>query len=153
MTTKKKEYSKDKVIFLDIDGVLATERMHSVAKKLWYSDRAYPFEKHCVKALNQVIEKTNPLIVLSSDWRRVFSLEEINEIFCFNKVLKGPSSYTQVLHNREKEIRKYVKDNRLSKFVIIDDAELNCYKERFVRTNAEKGLQINEVKRIVKLLR
>jgi HAD domain in Swiss Army Knife RNA repair proteins len=149
----KKEYSKQKVIFLDIDGVLATKKSINSEKHLWYSKRAYPFDKKCVTALNQVLEKINPTIVLTSDWRRAYDLEEINKIFKFNKVILSPSDYTKNRHNRDDEIVEYVIKNKLSKFVIIDDMLINCYRERFVRTNMEKGLQLDNVKRIVKLLK
>ena len=150
---EKNEYSNQKVIFLDIDGVLATKNSIKTEKHLWYSKRAYPFDKKCVTALNQVLEKTNPTIVLTSDWRRAYDLEEIDKIFKFNKVIISPTDYTKNRHNRDKEIVEYVKKNKLSKFVIIDDMLITCYRERFVRTQAEKGLELNQVKRIVKLLK
>ncbi len=92
-------------------------------------------------------------IVLTSDWRRVFNLEKIDKVFKFYRIIKSPIAYTKVLHNREKEIKKYIVENKLSKFVIIDDMELNIYKERFIRTKKEIGLQLNQAKRIIKLLK
>ena len=146
-------YSKRKVIFLDIDGVLATERTQQIEKRKWYNEKAYPFEPKSIKSLNQILEKVDTDIVLTSDWRRVFSLVEIDKVFKFNKLEQSPNDYSKVLHNRDKEIRDYVKENKLSKFVIIDDMQLNVYKERFIRTQAEKGLQLYQVKKIVKLLK
>ena len=99
---QKKEHSKIKVIFLDIDGVLATETTLKAEKHLCYNERAYPFDKKSVKALNQVLEKRNPEIVITSDWRRAFDLFEIDKIFKFNKIIKSPTNYTKTLRNREK---------------------------------------------------
>ncbi len=64
LTKKTKiEYSKQKIIFLDIDGVLATERTQEIEKSKWYNDRAYPFENKSVKTLNQILEKVDAEIV------------------------------------------------------------------------------------------
>ena len=99
------------------------------------------------------MDKTNAEIILSSDWRRVFNLDELNNIFKFNKVIKSPAYITPLLFNRDNEIREYVMNNKLSKFVIIDDSQLYGYKERLIKTNPEKGLQTGHLKKIIKLLK
>jgi len=147
------ERTLDPFIFLDIDGVLATNQAPKISKSLWYNERAYPFNKHCVNILNQILEKTNAELILSSDWRRVFDLNELDKIFKFNKVVKSPIAITSVLFNRDNEIREYVMVNKLSKFVIIDDSLLVGYKERLIKTNPEKGLQTEHLRKIIKLLK
>lgn len=140
-------------ILIDIDGVLATNQTPTMSKSLWYNERAYPFDKNCVNVLNQILLKTNAEIILTSDWRRVFDIDELDKIFKFNKVIKSPVDITSVLSSRDNEIRDFVTKNKLSNFVIIDDSQLKGYKERFIRTNPEKGLQNEHLKRIVKLLK
>jgi len=147
------ERTLDPFIFLDIDGVLATNQAPKISKSLWYNERAYPFNKHCVNILNQILEKTNAELILSSDWRRVFDLNELDKIFKFNKVVKSPIAITSILFNRDNEIREYMMVNKLSKFVIIDDSLLVGYKERLIKTNPEKGLQMEHLRKIIKLLK
>ncbi len=147
------ERTKEPYIFLDIDGVLATNQMPKVSKSEWYNDKAYPFNKNCVNILNKILAKTDAHIILSSDWRRVFDLDELDKIFKFNQVIKSPIDTTSVLFNRDNEIRNYVITKHLSKFVIIDDSYLLGFQERFIRTNPQKGLQSEHLKRIEKLLK
>lgn len=140
-------------IFLDIDGVLATNPDPKISKSLWYNEIAYPFNKNCVKVLNKILEKTNAEIILSSDWRRVFDLDELDKIFKFNHVIKSPIDVTPVMFNIDLEIRDIVVTKNLSKFLIIDDSRLAGYKERVIRTISEKGLQTEHEKRAIKLLK
>jgi len=140
-------------IFLDIDGVLATNQEPKTPKSLWYEERIYPFTKKCVDVLNQILINSNAEIILSSDWRRLFELDELDKIFKFNNVIKSPIDVTPILLNRDREIRDVVTNKKLSKFLIIDDSQLSGYKERFIRTNPEKGLSIEHLKKAIKLLK
>jgi len=47
----------NKVIFLDIDGVLALNYGFSLPESEWLFNTAYPFDKPCVDVLNKLIEK------------------------------------------------------------------------------------------------
>lgn len=82
-----------KIIFLDIDGVLATA-------PCWYMKRdqkynTYPFDKKAVKVLNKILKETNAEIVLSSDWRYYYNLNALKEIFIdMNNVIKAPIDVT-----------------------------------------------------------
>lgn len=145
--------NKSPFIFLDIDGVIATTDEPNSDQKLWFDERAYPFTKSCVKILNQILDKSNAEIILSSDWRRAFDMETLDEIFRFNKVIKTPIDITPVLHDRELEIREIVTTRRLSNFLIIDDMQLSIYNERFIRTNARMGLQNEHIKKAINLLK
>ena len=63
----------DKIIFLDIDGVLNHEDYYrSNNKKFIAIDSDYRYQTFCPNSkafLNQLIEKTNAKIVISSTWR------------------------------------------------------------------------------------
>ena len=71
----------DKIIFLDIDGVLATE-----FKKLMHDDRP-EFEETTTKVFNRILKEVpEALIVISSTWRLggqtpENSLKEMKEVF------------------------------------------------------------------------
>jgi hypothetical protein len=140
-------------IFLDIDGVLATNQELKIHKSKWYNNNTYPFNKNCVNTLNKILVKTNAEIILSSTWRRVFELDELEKIFKFNNINKSPIDKTPVLGDRDSEIREFITSKKLSKFVIIDDSQLTGYRERFIKTNPDKGLQNEHYKKIIKLLK
>lgn len=54
------------LIFLDIDGVLVTQRMLILRHPLWHYNR---FDPPCVSQLNRIIAETGAEIVVSSSWR------------------------------------------------------------------------------------
>ena len=56
-----------KVIFLDIDGVLATTSCYGKGKNNKWG--AYMFDQKAVVYLNFILSETGAEIILSSDWR------------------------------------------------------------------------------------
>lgn len=148
----------EKTIFLDIDGVLATHRefmmstfnfhkKHPEAKELRIP---YPFNEGCVKIFNQIIEETDANIVLSSDWRIHWTLEELDLIFKFNGVIKSPTSITGVSkrkmsssleHDRTWQIENYVSAHEMKTWVAIDDLNLSKLYPKFVQTKDTEGLK------------
>jgi hypothetical protein len=134
----------DKLIFLDIDGVLATDTeffqsTKNFRKKFELASELnlpYPFNKKAVNIFNTILEKTYADIVLSSDWKLHWNLENMGRIFEFNGVMKKPVAFTEdapvsmsnISNNRANEINKYVETlPDLQKFVILDDLELGRY--------------------------
>ena len=89
----KNNMNQQPTIFIDIDDVLVCSRQH-FAKKLHPKYMTCPFDSKCVKVLNEIIEKTNPTIILSSDWKLNFKLAELNEIFKDNGVADVVFDYT-----------------------------------------------------------
>jgi len=144
----------DKAIFLDIDGVLALIYGFSLPESEWLWGTAYPFDKQCVAVLNIILERTDAEIVLSSAWRTDYNLEELHEIFVWNKVSKSPIVTTEYFggFSRCKEIETFLLKNSVKKFIIIDDMELDCYPKQFIHTTMEKGLHSGLVAKIVGLL-
>jgi hypothetical protein len=147
-------------IFLDIDGVLATVRQFYM-KKRHEEYNCYRFDPKCVKVFNDIIEKTDAIIVLSSDWRDHYSIKTMNNIFEWNAVNATVSKYTPSLWGieffraeeleacRAAEILKFVKDNDVKKWVAIDDLDLKPYisEENFVWTpRANEGIKQSGVK-------
>lgn len=159
-------------IFLDIDGVLCTfNEYNRNRKKFWDKyDIAgtlrlpYEFNPGCVKVLNEILKETNADIVLSSDWRTHWNLQELGNIFNFNKVIKVPFDVTEVFptslsnleKNRAHEIDIYRQKHNLENYVIVDDLDLSPFvpKDRFVQTREQEGLKQSNVKqKILKILK
>lgn len=101
-----------KVIFLDHDGVicLATEwggrfkKQREAGRKLSQSVASLPvlsrfdnFNKKAIKILNEILEETNAEIVISSDWKRWASVEEMGEYYESQGIKKKPIDFTKNL--------------------------------------------------------
>ena len=62
--------SGKKVIFLDFDGVLNTERWHSQASRNELKDEyGYRFDPVAVDNLRKIVDETGAAIVISSSWK------------------------------------------------------------------------------------
>ena len=138
-----------KTIFLAIDGVLVLDELSEL-----HPEFAHPFDKECVFVLNQILDETNAVIVLSSTWKKVWDLKRLDMIFKFNGVIRSPLDVTSDLNNREKEIIDYVQQNKISDFVILDDMKLVIFPKNFVKCNMSKGLKQYGIKdKIISILK
>jgi len=147
---------------LDIDGVIATSHQHITNPKKWNNEyHSYHYDIKCVKVLNEIIEKTNPIIILSSDWKLSYDIQMLNRIFEINGInsivtditddLWGMkfTSMTQLQDCRADEILKYVHEHELENWVAIDDLDLSPWisEEHFVCTpRANEGIKQSGVK-------
>lgn len=124
-----------KIIFIDIDGVLATAPCWSMKTDNKWD--AYPFDKKAVKVLNKILEQTGAEMVLSSDWKYHYTMDQIKEIFLeFNGVIKAPFDTTPMLPTsgadleggRIGEINLWLKENKeklnITNWVAIDDLKM-----------------------------
>jgi hypothetical protein len=140
-------------LFLDIDGVLCTNWSHKSPKKKvgWYDENVYPFDPKCVDVLNWILSTWETKIILSSDWRLYYTLEEICDIFKFNKVLQNPidmtgSYYPHIVNDavlaRNGEIFDYMNSRRIlieNNYIILDDMPLHL--KNFVKCIENEGLK------------
>lgn len=164
-----------KIIFLDIDGVLATHKQYMMnRKKFWDKNPLakelkipYPFDPKCIKIFNEILDDTGADIVLSSDWREHFSLEDLDKIFKFNGVNKSPvditiselASFGNQIMNRAFQIGEYVTRNNITNYVVIDDLNISNFMSitgddnKFVLTDDFEGLKKLSLKnKIIKIL-
>ena len=151
-----------KVIFLDHDGVicLATEwggrfkKQQKVGRKMSQSALSLPvdcrfdnFNKKAVAILNEIIEETGAEIVVSSDWKRWATCEEMGEYYESKGICKKPIAYTPNLdecnwynastfvwapkwdleQTRAIEIKQYLIDHpEITHWVAIDDLNMGA---------------------------
>jgi len=147
-----------KVIFLDHDGVicLSTEwggrfkKQREAGRKLSQSIGSLPvlsrfdnFNKKAIHILNEILEETNAEIVISSDWKRWASVEEMGEYYESQGIKKKPIAFTKNLgdcdvpdnfiwsrqwdleQSRSLEIKQYLKDNpQITHWVSVDDLNM-----------------------------
>jgi len=129
--------NSNKYLFLDIDSVLVTTKQHFGRYHKNYD--GHPFDSKCVKVLNQIIEKVNPIIIISSDWKHFFNVLELNKIFVENGVNGVITDVTpslwggkedrfnnlqQLEECRAAEILQYVKEHEITNWVAVDDLNL-----------------------------
>jgi hypothetical protein len=159
----KRNKRKMKTIFLDHDGVicLSTEwggrykkqkkwgelKMSMGMNEIPIEFRFDNFNKKAIKILNSIIEETGAEIVVSSDWKRWATVEEMGQYYESQGIIKKPISFTPNLsecnnydgsfpwnrdwdleQTRTLEINQYLKDHpEVTEWVAIDD--LNMGKE------------------------
>ena len=154
-----------KVIFIDIDGVLATAPCWNMNRDNKWS--AYPFDKKAVKILNKILGETGAEMVLSSDWRYHYTLDGIKEIFTeFNCVIKSPFDVTEKLPTpkgcdleggRVIEINLWLEENKkklgVTHWVAVDDLKM-FELENFVHCPRDmEGIKQSGIKeKILKIL-
>ena len=123
--------SFDKIIFLDIDGVLNSKFFDKLRKR----DPEYLGFHFCPRAsfaLNHILKSAPDwFIVISSDWRKHHSLEELKQFMALSGIdsskVIGVTQISQ--QGRAKEISLWVKENNVSKFIIIDDTRSHFINE------------------------
>ena len=146
-----------KVVFLDIDGVLATPRQYATRRnKLHSKDRhaqglniPYMWDERCVIAFNRFLRINDVEIVLSSDWRTHFTMDEMDMICKINGLARSPISFTPVLHKedhetlgdvRSREIQTWLQNNKVAMWCAIDDMELAALGDKAIKTDERMGM-------------
>lgn len=137
-----------KYIFLDIDGVLATDDCYF--KKKFKIDKGkvdmpYPWDLLAIESLNNIIKKTECKIVISSDWRKHWITPDLKKMFdhyglppdlivgTTGDLKKFSEGYESA---RTREIYQYVGDNLTAndEWVAVDDMYLQFENpDRFIR--------------------
>jgi len=147
----------NKILFLilDLDGCLLTDDDYCLP----YLKQPYNcpyFDKKSLNVLKDVCDKYNTKLILSSDWKHRFTIEQFNEILAINhfkyqivaytpdhyKLNPDSSSVNYYETIRASEILAYVKENNIKYWLAIDDLCIGHLlpDENFVRCRTEVGL-------------
>ena len=163
----------DKVIFLDIDGVLNTKWWYTQMDRNTPKDKyGYTFDPRSVANLKKIIDETGADIVISSSWKS-FGLSELEEMWQ-NRELPGkliditPNSvsdemllnadldHMELFHIRGMEIKEWLDKHgkKVSHYVIIDDMDnfLPEQQSHFVQTDPEVGITEEDANMAIKIL-
>jgi hypothetical protein len=144
------EYTEDRtrrVIFLDIDGVLAPIRR-------W--DRYGDLEPACIAVLNEIVAGACADVVISSTWRYGKTVPELQamleaEGFRGRVVDKTPTVAPGA--RRGEEIAAWLTDHAVEGYVIIDDhGDMGELGTALVLTHPGHGLQAADVPRAIEIL-
>lgn len=145
-----------KVIFLDVDGVL-----NNWATKELTPDKYIGIDDQLVEMLSKIVKLTDAKLVLTSDWKDDWNLQKPDGIYLDNKLEKYglkiiARTFESYGSRRGEGIRTYLKENKVDKYVIIDDTDFmdftNELEERFVNTDPALGLTIEDVQKAIKIL-
>jgi hypothetical protein len=136
-----------RVVFLDIDGVLAPIRR-------W--DRYGELDPACVRALNEIVAGGGADVVVSSTWRYGRTVAELQQMldahgFTGRVVDKTPAGASGA--DRGEEIAAWLAEHAVDGYVIIDDhADMGNLGARLVLTNPAQGLQATDAPRAIAIL-
>ena len=107
-----------KVIFLDHDGVICLsnnwggrmKKQKKYGRKLSQGVLEMPvdvrfddFDKKAIDTLNEILEETNAEIVVSSDWKRWATVEEMGEYYESQGIKKKPIDFTPFFRDLMKD--------------------------------------------------
>ena len=137
-----------RVIFLDIDGVLAPIRR-------W--DRYGDLDPACIQVLNEIVAGGEADVVVSSTWRHGKTVAELQELleaegFAGRVLDKTPTGMDGA--SRAEEIAAWLAEHAVGGYVIIDDhADMGDLRAHLVLTHPGRGLQPADVPRAIATLR
>ena len=149
-----------KVIFLDNDGVICLSNnwgsRHKKAAKYFkrnpeaeFAERPVEvrldnFDKKAISVLNKILEETEAEIVVSSDWKKHATLEDLGNYYISQGIIKKPIATTPDLdvfdwltyelfsgkgwseRKRILEIKEYLRLNpNVDKWVAVDDLDMS----------------------------
>lgn len=142
-----------RIVFLDFDGVLNSD--HSVARL----GTRYRFWPPSIRALNQILNKTDARVVITSTWREHWTLSEnaaaLEKDGVLPKRVIGKTSPSATDGERGLEIDAWLKSAPypVKAFVILDDRDdMAMHKSRLVKVDPRIGLGMQEAQRAIELL-
>lgn len=130
-----------RIIFIDIDGPLSWGTWGDGRVKINENTSKeftipYPLVREDCIALNEICEKTDASLVLSSDWRIHYTLRQMSDVFIetglyapliditTHQSLWNKLSRPSLEWERAAQVVKWAKDNKISNWIAIDDLNL-----------------------------
>ncbi len=150
-----------KVIFLDIDGVLNSNRSCvALGGMPWPGRRKerdwHRFDPVAVGLLRRACEETGAVCVLSSSWRNVMDESEIQELAeCLGVQIIGRTPRSLGNELRGEQIAEWLSDHQdVTTWAIVDDDSdmLEEQKDRFVKTTFREGFLFEHYMQLTALL-
>lgn len=130
------------IIFLDIDGVLKHQ-----TKNVWYPE--------AIACINAYCSHNNIDIVISSTWRLIKDIDFFNNILNNRVIGVTPDlSRTHKEYTRYYECIKYIQNNQIKNYVILDDI-INeyCDLSKVIKVDNQIGVDIKTIFKINSILK
>jgi len=137
-----------RVVFLDIDGVLAP--IHR-----W--DRYGELDPGCIRVLNEIVAGAGADVVVSSTWRHGKTVTELQGMleaagFVGRVIDKTPTGVLGA--DRSDEIASWLAEHAVDGYVIIDDhGDMGGLRAQLVLTHPARGLQPVDAPRAIEILK
>ena len=150
-----------KVIFLDFDGVLATEEYTEsllLSGQKTIDKFGTLFDPNCIDSFNWIISQTNAKIVITSSWKNYLSLLSIIRMWRYRKMLGMVIGVTPSISiYRGEEIDRWLsKHIGITNYVILDDMDCRQFRKEhhshLVTTNHFSGLDSSSAQEVIRLL-
>ena len=148
-----------KVLFLDIDGVLNTDRQH------WHcqmngitpvDEFGYEFDHKAVDNLATILEETGAEIVISSSWK-FLGLQTLQKMWEDRKLPGTILDITPDGKSKGWEIDEWLMEceSQVNRYAIIDDENDILPKQlnHFVQTNSQFGITCKDAERVITIIR
>ena len=136
-----------RVVFLDIDGVLAPIRR-------W--DRYGDIEPACIEVLNEIVASARADVVVSSTWRHgktVADLQAMLEAEGFTGRVVDKTPTVAAGARRGEEIAAWLAEHAVCAYVITDDhSDMGELRTQLVLTQPGRGLQPADAPRAIEIL-
>lgn len=164
-----------KVLFLDIDGVLNTERHHDhcVEAGLAFVDNfGYAFDSAAVANLKRIVDETGADIVISSSWK-FWGLSTMQKLWANRKLpgkvvdvtpnnvsnellLSVDLSLMELPAGKGSEIKEWLetKGQQVTQYAILDDMDdmLPEQQSHFVQTDPRTGITEDDAKKAIEMI-
>ncbi len=165
----------NKILFLDIDGVLNTERQHDhcVEKGIAPVDGfGYAFDPVAVANLKKIVDETGADIVISSSWK-FWGLSTMQKLWARRDLpgqviditpntvsdellLSVDLSSMELPAGKGSEIKEWLSDNGnpVSRYAILDDVPdmLPEQQSHFVQTDPRVGITEDDADKVISIL-
>ena len=157
-----------KLIFLDIDGVLNVETYHYLEENdIWVCPEAgdkefpllygdQPLNSRCLKNLQTLVDNTRADIVISSSWRILYPISSLSKMFKEVGLNINIIGQTRNLPNciRGEEVESYLDNINYKNYVILDDSTdfYHWQKPYFINTDPGFGLSELDVEKAIRIL-
>jgi hypothetical protein len=149
------------IIFLDFDGVINSDEfpVGNEIPQVWFDSRL-------VTKVNDIIRQTGARLVISSDWRRGRSIQQLQDLLesydCIGEIIGCTPEAEQFVDvwipitaletERCFEIAEWLNNHpEVTHWVAIDDLDLSAL-QWFVQTNHRTGITDKDVDIAVKML-
>ena len=154
--TESKKSKKEKYVFLDIDGVIMTFSSPQVVNHREFMDNKN-WSKNAIKNIQKLIDKTDSRVVITSTYRKIKTKKEIQDRFHEMGLNIQVYDFTSVTPNlkRGEDIEKYIKDNDVKDFVIIDDQKhdfAKLFKNAVVKVQTNVGFDKENLETALSIL-
>lgn len=165
----------NKILFLDIDGVLNTERQHDhcvEAGAAYVDNFGYAFDPVAVANLKKIVDETGADIVISSSWK-FWGFSTMQKLWTRRDLpgqviditpntvsdellLSVDLSFMELPAGKGSEIKEWLSDNgnQVTRYAILDDVPdmLPEQQSHFVQTDPRVGITEDDADKVISIL-